>query len=89
MNSQVSAQELYRLVHQRPFQPFRIHLQDGRLFDIRFPSLNMVLRETFIVGIPPKTDDPDPIAVDVEWLHIPAISRVEILSADMRTKQAI
>lgn len=34
--------ELYDLLHKRPFQPFRVHLNDGRIFDIRYPYMNMV-----------------------------------------------
>ncbi len=26
-------EELYHLLHKRPFEPFRIHLTDGRVFD--------------------------------------------------------
>ena len=77
MNNGISAEELYRLLHRRPFQPFRIHLEDGRSFHIRHPDNNKVLRDTLVVGIEPAGDDPDPIPDFFEWIGIGDIRRVE------------
>ena len=77
MNNGTSAEELYRLLHQRPFHPFRIHLDDGRSFDLRHPDSNMVLRDTLVVGVMPRGDDPDPIPDFFEWVYIPHIRRLE------------
>ena len=54
-------EHLYDLLHKRPFEPFRISLTDGRVFDIRYPKINMVGVSYIIVGIP-IPNDPDPIA---------------------------
>jgi hypothetical protein len=35
-------EELYDLLHEEPFKPFRIVLSDGRRFHIRYPRINMV-----------------------------------------------
>ncbi len=44
---------------RQPFQPFRVHLADGRTFDIRHPRTN-VLAQTFVkIGIPvPESTNP-------------------------------
>jgi len=34
--------ELYDLLHKRPFQPFHIHVKDGRVYGVRFAETNMV-----------------------------------------------
>jgi hypothetical protein len=54
-------EDLYTLLHTRPFEPFRINLTDGRVFDIRYPKINMVGVSYVIIGIP-IPNDADPIA---------------------------
>jgi hypothetical protein len=69
------------LLRQRPFQPFRVHLADGRTFDIKQPWLNLVTDLRFVIGVP-APNDPNPTiaehAVRVAW---PDIARVEPLTA--------
>ena len=75
----IQAEELYRTLQQRPFHPFRIHLEDGKFFDIRHPEINVVGTTFFVIGIP-VPNDPDPVAqrtVEVPltsirgWEHLP------------------
>ncbi len=73
-------EDLYRMLHQRPFQPFRICLTDGRVFDIRYPKINMVGVSYLIIGIP-VPNDPDPIADHSIKVPLSLLSRVEPLSA--------
>jgi hypothetical protein len=71
--------ELFNLVRHEPFQPFRVHLQDGRTFDVRYPHLAAVGVEYFDLGIP-DLDDPDHILCDyVEYLYLPHITHVEMI----------
>jgi hypothetical protein len=35
----------------RPFEPFRIHVTDGRTFDVRHPEMVMVTARTAVIGI--------------------------------------
>jgi hypothetical protein len=76
----MSPEGLYRRLHQRPFQPFRIYLMDGRVFDIRYPKINMVGVSYIIIGTP-VPDDPDPIADHSIKVLLSLVSRVEPLSA--------
>jgi hypothetical protein len=65
-------EDILNLLRQRPFQPFRLHLTDGRVFDIRYPEINMVTRLSFLVGIP-DPDAPDPRAkhaVELDWSNV-------------------
>jgi hypothetical protein len=32
--------DLQRLLRQRPFQPFRLVLRDGRVYEVRNPRMN-------------------------------------------------
>jgi hypothetical protein len=53
-------EDLRRRLRERPFQPFRLYLHDGRVFDVHFPHLNLVGRTFIMVGIP-EPNNPDPI----------------------------
>ncbi len=52
-------EDILDLLHRRPFEPFRLYLSDGAMFDMRHPELAMVGRSTVLVGIPaPDTGEP-------------------------------
>jgi hypothetical protein len=68
-------EEMLRLLRRRPFEPFAVHLKDGRVFEIRYPEINLVTRSTFTIGIP-VPDDPDPVAdrfLPVSWSDISGV----------------
>lgn len=48
----MAPQELWDILHRQPFQPFRVHLRDGRTYDIRFKELAIVMMNAFDIGIP-------------------------------------
>jgi hypothetical protein len=43
--------ELRDMLRQQPFIPFRIHLSDGRLFDVRHREMVWVGRHVAVMGI--------------------------------------
>lgn len=45
------AEELRNMLMQQPFVPFRIHLSDGRVFDVRHREMVWVGRHTAVVGM--------------------------------------
>ncbi len=76
----VSYEELYRLLRQKPFRPFRVILRDGRHYDVH-PRMNL-LAETFInIGIPAPDLKP-PICDHTEHVKLAEIVRIEDLSND-------
>jgi hypothetical protein len=77
----MTAEELYQTLHRKPFQPFRVHLKDGRSYDIRFPEINMVTQVAFIIGIPEP--GADPFADHSDRIPIPMVDRVECLPAEV------
>lgn len=66
---------------REPFQPFRVHVADGRSYDVRHPRTNL-LAQTFIkIGIP-EPGSTDPWSCDhTEYVALAEITRVEPLSA--------
>jgi len=64
--------DIQRLLHERPFKPFRIHLSNGRTHDVHHPELAMAGRTTMLIGksapdLPPSAYDDFAI---VTLLHI-------------------
>jgi hypothetical protein len=57
------AAELLRMLRQRPFVPFRIHLDDGTVYEVRHPELVMVSTATAHVYFP----DPGQPGLFVSW----------------------
>ena len=68
--------QLQTLLRRRPFQPFRVHLTDGRIFDVRFPRMNL-LAETYVkIGIP-ISEEEDIICDHTEYVPFKLIERIE------------
>lgn len=66
-------QEMQALLRKRPFEPFRLHLADGRVFDIKDPRINLVTELRFVLGIPELGNPDSGIAdhfVRVDWSEI-------------------
>ena len=64
---------------RQPFQPFRVHVADGRKYDVRFSRMKL-LAQTFIkIGIP-ALDIPSEIACDhTEFVWLKDITHLEPL----------
>jgi hypothetical protein len=75
----IQAEELYHTLHRKPFQPFRVYVKDGRVFDIRHHDLNVVCTTYFVIGLP-ANDDPDPFAGELVEVPLASIDRVEPLA---------
>jgi hypothetical protein len=66
---------------RRPFQPFRVYVNDGRTYDLRFPRMNL-LAETFIkIGIPAPDIPSELICDPTEFVPLKDITHVEPLVA--------
>jgi hypothetical protein len=72
----IDAMDLYRTLHHKPFQPFRVHLTDGRSYDIRFPRNNVVGTTYFVIGIP-APEHPEFIAERTIRVPLELIDRIE------------
>lgn len=44
-------QDILDLLRQTPFEPFRLFLSDGAVFEVRHPELAMVGRSTVLIGL--------------------------------------
>lgn len=68
-------EDLLELVRKRPFEPFRIHVTDGKAYDIRHPDGIIVLRSRAVVGAGRDNGLPD----HLEHLALVHVTRIEEL----------
>ncbi len=70
--------EMRRLLRQRPFQPFRVIVGDGRTFEIRHPGMNLLAPWYINIGIP-APELTAPICDHTEFVPLSLITAVEPL----------
>jgi hypothetical protein len=69
----MKAEQIRTRLRQRPFQPFRLYLRDGRFYEISDPYNNLVLETRLLIGI---CDNPsDSIPDRIETVQIADIDR--------------
>ena len=61
-----------KILYGLPFQPFRLHLSDGRTFDIHHPDLGACTKSTLFLRleVDPITGEYPEDAVTVGLLHV-------------------
>ncbi len=52
-------EDFHEFTRKRPFAPFRIHVTDGRTYDILHPDQVMPLRSRVVIGVGGERDIPD------------------------------
>jgi hypothetical protein len=77
------AEDLLEMLRNRPFVPFRIHMTDGRTYDIVHPEAVLVLRSRAIIGLRPdaETNIPDR-SEQIALLHIVRTSEIPGVGAE-------
>jgi hypothetical protein len=72
----MSQKDLLEMLGQRPFQPFRFHVSDGTVYEIRHPEMMVVGRTKALVFFPPE-DMPLPALDRFEAVALLHITRLE------------
>ncbi len=75
----MSPEELFQFLAHKPFQPVRVHVADGRVYDIRFRELAIVGETWLDIGIP-APGETEPIYDHVVHVPLQDIRRVERLT---------
>lgn len=76
-------EDLLELVRARPFEPFRLYLSDGAMFEIQHPDMAIVQRTKITVGVPRPEGSSGPAdrTVNCALIHI---TRTELLNGARR-----
>jgi hypothetical protein len=75
----MTADELIELLEERPFQPLRLHLSDGRVREIRHPEMAIVSETLVAIGVP-RNDD-SRIATKITYCSLPHVVEAEPIVA--------
>jgi hypothetical protein len=72
-------EDICTFLAQKPFQPFRLTLTDGRTYEVRHPELAMVGRSSVAIGVPAhnRTEPIYDRLMTVSLLHIMQIEPLE------------
>jgi hypothetical protein len=49
----MTANDLLEALRRRPFEPFRLHVSDGTVYEVRHPELVMVGLASALIAVPP------------------------------------
>ncbi|HLN29541.1 MAG TPA: hypothetical protein VK395_17465 [Gemmataceae bacterium] len=78
----MSHEDLLGFIRKRPFEPFRLFIADGCVYEVRHPELLMIGKRSVAVGL---TADPDQTVYDrlatVDLLHVTRVEPLESSSA--------
>lgn len=74
----VSYQDFAETLHRQPFQPFRVHLQDGHSLDVLHEQLAIVGKTYVHIGIP-APGEVEPIMETFETIALNEIVGLEVL----------
>jgi hypothetical protein len=73
---------MHQLLRQKPFQPFRVFVSDGRVCDVRHPRMTL-LAPTYINIGAPAPDLTPPVSDHSEHVRLNTILRVEMLPLEI------
>jgi hypothetical protein len=77
-------QDLLQALRRRPFGPFKLHVSDGTVYEIRHPELFMVAVASAVVGVRSASQQPPQIE-RYEIVDLRHIVRLEPLDAQTPT----
>ena len=63
------------LLHQ-PFQPFRVHLSDGAVYDVLQPEMVLVLQREVVIALPKRGERFPKHMVYCDLLHVTRIEPI-------------
>jgi hypothetical protein len=75
----MKAEELIERLEERPFQPLRLHMSNGRIHEIRHPEMAIVTETLIAIGIP--RDDESGMAASVRLCSLPHVVEAEPIEA--------
>jgi hypothetical protein len=70
----ITAKQILDLQRRAPFQPFKLHMSDGRIVAVDHPEMMLVYRNSVVVANPGE----DEIGQRYSILHVTSLEGVEV-----------
>ncbi|MBI1902184.1 MAG: hypothetical protein HYS13_13875 [Planctomycetia bacterium] len=74
----MNVQVLRDLLSRRPFEPFRLRLSSGDIYDVRHPEMALLLQTGMYVALPDANGDLPQRAAWCSVLHIAAVETLPV-----------
>lgn len=72
----MTVQNFYEALHAQPFQPFRLVMSSGQIYEVRHPEMALLTRTNILVGTD-VSDDGVPAQFKIlSLLHVTAIEPI-------------
>lgn len=68
--------EIRDAIRKQPFQPFRIHLSNGQVFDIRHPEFALLTRSSVHVVVPETDNGEFDHVIQCDLIHVVAMEQI-------------
>jgi len=75
----IKAKDMKQWAWAEPFRPFRVHLKDGRHFDVPERTWTLVGEPVILLPIPSEVDPRQSVPEHLEMVDYHLIDRVELL----------
>lgn len=82
----MQAEEIQSLLRRQPFEPIRLHLTDGKSFDIRHPDMVILTNRSIEIGVPIRAGSK--IAQQVHYCSLLHVVRTEVLNGKSRRRRS-
>ena len=79
--------DISHYLERRPFTPLRLHMSDGKSFDIKSPEFVFVMNSGLEIGVPRRRNSRE--VSDVIWCAFIHIARIEVLDRPARKSMAM
>ena len=84
----MTVQTFYDLLHQKPFQSFRLIMSSGESYDVRHPEMAMLTRSDILVGIGDTRDGIPSRFKICSLLHVTAIEPLDATPSEHQAASA-
>ena len=75
----MSPTDFRKLLHAAPFRPFRVHVSDGRTFDVRHPEMVRYTKNTLFLAVFSDLADRQYRYAAVGLLHVTGTTPLSML----------
>src|SRR5260221_6969533 len=77
LEEHMAPNQLFAAINRQPFHPFRLHLSDGAVYDVRHPEFCLVgIRTTEVVIPPPDDTEGSEKSFRIDNLHITQLEQL-------------
>jgi hypothetical protein len=69
---------LKTMLNRRPFEPMRVKLSSGEIFDIRHPEMAMLTKSALVISLPESDGGPSDRFEVCSYLHIASVETLSL-----------